>query len=578
PLKDRKLLEKQKRLHGHTARYDDFNFPGYQRDLIFDDINNDNPLSWRRYFKLALAEGDFMHSLQSVVETKVANAGDNDFVDTHYVAGLVGNEAQDAIEPRIRDLQVNAAHTPKLGSFSVDYTASVSLDLTARESEQQPDQLLHLHPFGYAPVFSALNEAGNYPLMPQYLADGYLFIGLRNATTPEKLSLLLQMVEASGKADISPPKVRWSYLSDNRWLDFNAKQFLADSSHGLLDPGIVKLALPQAASNDNALLANNLHWLRVSVDDHGQAIGRMLSVHAQAARATLQLTADQQPQHLAKGLAANSINSSIGSVSVTQPYSSFSGKPRESSAHYLTRVSERLRHKQRALSAWDYERLLLEEFPEIYLAKCIPQTLQRDGSSEARLRIIVIINIAQRAPFFPLQPKAPVALLSKIKRYLQNKASSFVNIEVRNPPYEQIRYRLAVRFHESIDAGDAINNVNDEVVRFLSPWAYGEQTSLAFGNKVYSTELLHHLDQLPYVDYIAQLKLVEQVALGDNELGLENAYALTSNTNTAAVRKPTAILVSAPQHIIDVIEGDDYKEQDFIGIGYGVTGLDLDID
>ena len=39
------------------------------------------------------------------------------------------------------------------------------------------------------------------------------------------------------------------------------------------------------------------------------------------------------------------------------------------------RISERLRHKGRAITRFDYERITLEQFPEIWKVKCINHTL-----------------------------------------------------------------------------------------------------------------------------------------------------------------------------------------------------------
>ena len=50
------------------------------------------------------------------------------------------------------------------------------------------------------------------------------------------------------------------------------------------------------------------------------------------------------------------------------------GKTPEQPADFNVRVSERLRHKRRALTIWDYERLVLEKFPQIYKVKCLNHT------------------------------------------------------------------------------------------------------------------------------------------------------------------------------------------------------------
>jgi hypothetical protein len=53
------------------------------------------------------------------------------------------------------------------------------------------------------------------------------------------------------------------------------------------------------------------------------------------------------------------------------PYSSFGGRETEDTTEFYQRVSERLRHKERAITIFDYERLVLESFPEVYKVECV---------------------------------------------------------------------------------------------------------------------------------------------------------------------------------------------------------------
>src|SRR5690606_19431370 len=80
--------------------------------------------------------------------------------------------------------------------------------------------------------------------------------------------------------------------------------------------------------------------------------------------------------HYAQPLPAGSIQRLLvpeaGLAKLEQPYSSSGGRPAEAPERLDTRVSERLRHKDRALTAWDHERLVLHRFPQIYKARCLP--------------------------------------------------------------------------------------------------------------------------------------------------------------------------------------------------------------
>ena len=63
-----------------------------------------------------------------------------------------------------------------------------------------------------------------------------------------------------------------------------------------------------------------------------------------------------------------------GLAVVRQPWPSFDLRPQETASGWITRVAERLRHRARALTPWDCERLVLQAFPEVFKLKCIPRS------------------------------------------------------------------------------------------------------------------------------------------------------------------------------------------------------------
>jgi hypothetical protein len=238
-------------------------------------------------------------------------------------------------------------------------------------------------------------------------------------------------------------------------------------------------------------------------------------------------------------------------------------------------VSERLRHKQRAITPWDYERLVLEHFPQIYKVKCITSAAGSNNPSAAKVTVVVVPDISNTAPFFPLEPKAPLYLLKEIEAYLQKYTSPFVQIVVKNPRYERIKYRVGVRFRQGYEQGYYLNQLNEDIKRFLSPWAYEEQADITFGSSIHSSSLIYFIENRPYVDYVANLKLIEQIGIQAGSQGKSDTYYRVNQSNLAQVQYPDAILVSAPEHIIDLIGTENYDEEDFEGIGYMIVGIDF---
>ncbi|MFK0731364.1 MAG: hypothetical protein ACFKPT_02875 [Gloeotrichia echinulata GP01] len=538
--------------------YKNFGIKDYYLQTSGLKTDADDPFEQPRYFKLELDSPDFGHDIYPLVLNKV---------------GLETTETR-------RNLTVYPPYTPEIKAISLDYNASVEIDFKASSIQDSANKILQIHPFGYADI-AAIDQNNpadkRYYLLPVYEEEGALYIGIRNLQPPQNISLLFQIVSGSGNMEITPPQIQWSYLSNNRWQNFDKIDILSDSTKGLVNAGIIRLNIPAIATNQHNLLPSNLHWLRATVKENPTAIPDILDIKSQAVRATF-VNQSNAADHLSKPLAANSIqrlvtpNSAIKTV--RQPYSSFGGKSAEDSHAFNTRVSERLRHKQRALTAWDYEHLVLENFPEIYKVKCITSAFGSDNPGGAKVTVVVIPDISNTAPFFPLEPKAPLYLLQEIAAFLKLHTSPFVNIIVKNPRYERIKYRVGIRFREGYEQGYYLNKLNEDIKRFLSPWAYEEQADITFGSVIHGSSVIHFIEKRPYVDYVTNFKLIEQISISEGSQKPLNT-AQSYKFNTAQVREPDSILVSASEHIIDIITTEKYEEENFEGIGYMIIGVDF---
>jgi hypothetical protein len=471
----------------------------------------------------------------------------------------------------------NLPYTPLAKGIVLDYMASATIDFPSSKAVAQTNtgndvSFFRIHPFGSEPV----TVKGT--LLPTYANEGYLQIGLAQIRPLQNISLLFQLAPGSSDPEQTVPAITWECLSHSGWKRLREVEILTDSTNGLIDTGIIKLTLPGTAVSHNPMMTQGLFWLRGSVTDNANAIPDIVMIHAQAAEARF-IDNGNAADHLSHPLAKETITSlandqpPIGTV--WQPYSSFQGRMIENDRQYYTRISERLRHRQRAVTVWDYERLVLEAFPEIYKVKCLRSfALKQSTSSEQAVVIVVIPDISNRAPFFPLEPKAPLYLLKAIEEHLKRHASPFINIKVKNPQYEQIRYRVTVRFKEGYDQGHYLKQLNEDLKRFLSPWAYEEQADIPFGSRLHSSTVIHFIEKRSYVRYVAMLKLIEHWSEQEEE---PKVFGSGEQANLATVRSPDAILVSAPDHIIDLITTDVYEEEDFEGIGYMIIGTDFKI-
>ncbi|MGC2776850.1 MAG: hypothetical protein WA418_14575 [Bradyrhizobium sp.] len=467
---------------------------------------------------------------------------------------------------------VGLPYAPKLKSLTLDLLAGHEMRMEAYQQGPSSDMVFHLHPFGIAEASAA---ATGFPLLADYGNEGELLIGLDGLRPPQTLSLLFQMAEGSANADVEHPPISWSVLDQDGWAGLPGEAVLQDGTRGLINSGIITFALPQAMPD--ARLPVGPYWLRASVPVGAGAVCDTIAIHPQAALASRELAAasavDLTP------LSAKTIKALFaplpGVAAVRQPYPSFGGRPAEDPHGFYASCSERLRHKQRAVSAWDYERLVLRRFPEVYKAKCLPAT-SNEAAADTRdalglVRLVIIPDIRGKSLFDPFEPKASSALLADIADYLAPLLPGSARLSVENAKYVQVRIRVGVRFVDQNNPALWKQRLNDDLNRFLSPWAFEEGADIVIGRRIYASSIVNFIDQRPYVDYVAGIKLFS------SEDGKTFTLAPPGGPDGDSVGsdRPDAVLVAARQHEIDLIADEIYPADQFKGINYMKVELDF---
>ena len=163
---------------------------------------------------------------------------------------------------------------------------------------------------------------------------------------------------------------------------------MQDGTGELLNSGIVVLAMPRDATSTDTLLSGGLHWIRAAVHEKSDAVSRLQLVAAQAMKAVF-VDRGNSPVIFSNAAAGRDDQQTRGARRRGQAYFPalcfLRRARRRTKPGFYTRVSERLRHKDRAINLWDYERLILEAFPQIYKAKCLKHTCYEPNESARHL-------------------------------------------------------------------------------------------------------------------------------------------------------------------------------------------------
>ena len=457
----------------------------------------------------------------------------------------------------------NPPYTPVIDRLRIDYFSEETINFLGKSKSDFPDrieQFFHIHPFGQTEFYPIDEDPDDEVFTSPHLvpafeatlfddqgdvltrtANGTLYIGLRNVRPPQRVHLLFQMAE--GSEDPEPPvqHVAWSYLTHNRWVDFKFEE-VEDGTRGLLKPGIIKFALPKNITSENTILPAGVFWIKASVADFAGGVARAIAIHPQAVEAEF-VNNGNDPNHLAKPLPAKKITALVNRLAeimkVEQPYESFGGRLKEQDDELYRRVSERLRHKNRAVTIYDYERLVLEAFPDVFKVKCINHTnYQREAVDSGKtgehvpgvVSVIVLPNLQDPNAIDPLRPRVSTARRLEIQDFVNAHASDFATPIVESPQFEELRVSTVVTFLPGKDVGFHKRKLQQDLVDYLAPWLKNAEEDLVFGATMTTAELVNFIDERDYIDFVCELKLEHRPALDCPWRSVDEAKGTTSRS------------------------------------------------
>lgn len=470
-------------------------------------------------------------------------------------------------------------YTPATNSVSLNYVSTQVM-------EDAIDQFFHVLPFqgglhqadfsqntslvyGYPSPTDEPQTGGFYP--------ANLFLGMKNLVPGDNLSLLFQTLEGSELLpDDRPPRVYWMYLAaNNQWTEIPVQKVLRDTTRGLTRSGMIQIATPNdLSSRGNTMLNPALLWLRASVvqtDEAPEKVGAfssLLDIRAQAIEARFRPAEGNDLERLDSPLPAQSVSglveSSAAVKKVEQPYATFGGRKPESegSPEYHRRISERLRHKDRAVTAWDYERLLLEQYPLAAIAKCIPHTRYEDtkgynGATELApgfVTIAVVPDLVRRPNMVRTEPRFSRGDLEEMRDFLLPKTNAFVHtvenkatgkrtdyLQVVNPKYEAVSVAVKVWLVRGADQNLAVYELDQALRHFFSPWLKDPERLPQFNRVVRRSHLIQMIEQLDFVDAI------EELTIKDFEDNVVSGTLISPGTARS--------ILTTGEHLVEIADG-----------------------
>lgn len=407
---------------------------------------------------------------------------------------------------------LNLPYTPMLEDISLDYAAEASAGASV---------------FQIGPLGTEQREVGSQPtLLPELSPGGTLFLGLQGFNAPNPVSCLFVLQDQAAPAGPGggPQSIAWSYLGRNGWTPLPATEsvsqgdwlstgVVSDQTNGLTQSGIIKLLLPEDAIPWSGQ-PPELLWVRaqVTAPQRYAATQALLTQAAWCQRVVNPLGDQAYDVPLPSGSITALVDDNPSIAGVQQPLPSADGRRGEDTAALYARVSERCRHKARAVTPWDHERLVLQEFPWVFAARCLPQVCFLDGAFQTSAppgSVLLLVRPRVYAPgdltrdTYP--PRIAPSRLEEIRAFLSARAPAAAAVQVMNPRYAQLTIHCVVKAAARQDPMDVTRRLNSELCALISPWIFGADKARGVAGPASIAEVRSFIKTRDYVAGILQL-------------------------------------------------------------------------
>lgn len=451
---------------------------------------------------------------------------------------------------------LNEPYTPRIKSITLDYEAreSILFDLPpGEEQERYPNTFFHISSFGHSKIFpGTLNFPVHFlPLLEE--EEAFIAFGLESLNS-NTLSMHVAIGDNAWYTDqqIKPPV--WFYLSNNHWFPLK-EAIIVDGTVGCTKSGIVIFDLGNLSiqpTTTNTHMPPGLIWIKAQFTASMDKLMPIVGAYTQAVVVSRVL--DKNGVFAAPTLPANAIvqlqQPIDGIEAVVQPFRTFGGRQFENHQAFYRRVSERLRHKNRAISAWDYEHIVLENFPEILRVKCINHTVKHMNSMVQPGHITLVVIAKRSAVEVGKFPIVRTDTLAAIKEYLQRVSAPYVQCEVVNPFYEDVKIHVAVKFKTGYEKGLFLNFLQQDLRNFLSPWLFDTSVDIRLGGKLPISKVIDFINSRHYIDGIGNFSIFKYVGKAPH-LKLDK---VADYDGYLSASYPWSVMVSAQDHNISAVD------------------------
>ncbi|WP_455872278.1 hypothetical protein [Serratia proteamaculans] len=345
------------------------------------------------------------------------------------------------------------------------------------------------------------------------ISDMQLFLGISELLPGQSLSLFWKLNSPQ------PLTLTWYYLAaDNQWWELGAQ--LVDETRNLFRSGVWSAILPDDASDIAPAMPPGRYWFRADIEPEQPETSQSTQVAlypwltgliTNAMTATLNNVTTLDSSVVAEPLPADTIRQPVtdisGVASTEQPWESWGGRPVETSSEFVTRVAQRLSHRNRALTWPDMVMILKTAFPYVFDVMTPSGDVLTTVPALTQQRMIIIPVAAEKDNDDPLRPIFNAARLDAMSNFLQGLASLWQNILVENPRYTDVLLEYEVAFKQGVNPAWAKRELHETLTAHYMPWSTGASEGVSLASRIDYYDVMATVQQQPYVDHVISLTL-----------------------------------------------------------------------
>jgi len=197
----------------------------------------------------------------------------------------------------------------------------------------------------------------------------------------------------------------------------------------------------------------------------------------------------------------------IAGVKKVTNLASVRGRGPEDDASYARRASALVRHRDRAVNAWDYEQMIAIQFPEVAAVKCLPHT-NSDGVREpGRVGLVLVPDEPNRAA-----PRPSVSLAGRATDALGAVMPAGASVSVLCPCYAPVKVTATIKLRAGVAAITGTASVRAALEALLHPTS---TVPTRWGVSLYGSALIAALERLPDVDSVVSFSMAGPDGIGD---------------------------------------------------------------